>query len=95
MTTQSKQEELNGFMKKFRSNAHVNFRQDGETIAYGWKPTEMKREVQALINSEILAVLEELEKQDILQVNNLVFGGRGLMRHEVLSAIQTIKERYL
>ena len=63
MTNQASEDEINSFMKNFRSKAHVNFRKDGETVAYGWKPSDMKREINALIRTEKLKLLDRLHHE--------------------------------
>ena len=85
MTTQSKQEEL-------RSRVELKFLWILHTIS-DHERKSIEKCIEDLINSEILAVLEELvsvwESDETLKDTTMTDG-----EERLLSAIQTIKERY-
>ena len=85
MTTQSKQEEL-------RSRVELKFLWILHTIS-DHERKSIEKCIEDLINSEILAVLEELvsvwESDETLKCTTMTDG-----EERLLSAIQTIKERY-
>ena len=86
MTSQSKQEEL-------RSRVELKFLWILHTIS-DHERKSIEKCIEDLINSEILAVLEELvsvwESDETLKDTTMTDG-----EERLLSAIQTIKERYL
>ena len=92
MTSQSKQEEL-------RSRVELKFLWILHTIS-DHERKSIEKCIEDLINSEVLAVLEELEKQstsyETTTRNEFGIDIDIVITNSVsLSAIQTIKERYL
>lgn len=91
----SKQEELiNDFMKKFRNDALAVFTDGGEPVAFGWKPRDMRDEVETLVNQQVLKALAGVRQGGILSFNHSILPDISDKSFVPLSAIEEIESKY-
>ena len=91
----SNQEELiNDFMKKFRSDALSVFTDNGEPVAFGWKPRDMRDEVETLVNRQVLAALAEVKSKKKVCDTFHSFGITKRIDAVPLSAIEEVESKY-
>lgn len=91
----SKRAELtNAFMKKFRSDALAVFTDNREPVAFGWKPRDMRDEVETLVNRQVLEALAEVKSKKKVCDTFHSFGITKRIDAVPLSAIEEIESKY-